>query len=183
MQSTTTSSTGINIGPSGRAIAQPMDIDLIEALYQHTSLERVSSAQYLAMSLWFLERELRGFSSYFKKESLSEQEHGFNFAKYIIARGQTVELEEVSKPLQEWETVQDLITLSFQLEADVTTSVQQLYSLAERSNDTRTTVFLDPIIDEQIKAEDEMAYLLGKVKLANNDPSALFIIDNELKTN
>ena len=31
--------------------------------------------------------------------------------------------------------------------------------------------------------EDDMAYLLGKVKFANNDPSALFIIDNELKIN
>ena len=67
------------------------------------------------MSVWFLERELRGFSSFFKKESLSEQEHGFNFAKYMIARGQTVELEEVTKPIQEWKTVQELITLSFQM--------------------------------------------------------------------
>ena len=183
MQSATSSSVSLHVGPSGRAIAQPMDVDLLEALYHHTSLERVSSAQYLAMSLWFLERELRGFSSFFKKESLSELEHGFNFAKYIIARGQTVELEEVTKPIQEWKSVQELIALSFQMEADVTTSVQQLYSLAERSNDTRTTVFLDPVIDEQIKSEDEMAYLLGKVKLANNDPSALFIIDNELNIN
>tara|TARA_B100000579_G_scaffold416773_1_gene412698 strand:- start:190 stop:744 length:555 start_codon:yes stop_codon:yes gene_type:complete len=183
MQSTTSSHIGVNTGPSGRAVAQPMDIDLIEALYQHTSLERVSSAQYLAMSLWFLERELRGFASYFQIESLSEQEHGFNFAKYMIARGQTVELEEVTKPIQDWKNVQELISLSFQMEADVTTSVQQLYSLAERSNDTRTTVFLDPVVDEQIKSEDEMAYLLGKVKFANNDPCALFIIDNELKTN
>ena len=103
--------------------------------------------------------------------------------RYIIARGQTVELEEVTKPIQEWKTVQELVTLSFQMEADVTTSVQQLYSLAERSNDTRTSVFLDPVIDEQIKSEDEMAYLLGKVKFANNDPSALLIIDNELKIN
>jgi len=181
MQSTTTSHLGINIGPSGRAIAQPMDVDLIDALCQHTSLERVSSAQYLAMSLWLLERELRGFASYFKRESLSEQEHGFNFAKYMIARGQTVRLEEVTKPIQDWKNVHELIALSFQMEADVTTSVQQLYSLAERSNDTRTTVFLDPVIDEQIKAEDEMAYLLGKVNFANNDPSALLIIDNELK--
>ena len=183
MQSATSNPLAVNIGPSGRAIAQPMDVDLLQALYQHTSLERVSSAQYLAMSLWFLERELRGFASFFKKESLSEQEHGFIFAKYMIARGQTVELDEVSKPIQEWETVQELVSLSFQMEADVTTSVQQLYSLAERSNDTRTTVFLDPVIDEQIKAEDEMAYLLGKVKFANNDPSALFIIDNELNIN
>ena len=183
MQSAASSSVDLNLGPSGRAVAQPIDVNLLDSLYQHTSLERVSSAQYLAMSLWFLERELRGFSSYFKNESLSEQEHGFNFAKYMIARGQTVELEEVTKPIQEWNTVQELISLSFQMEADVTTSVQQLYSMAERANDTRTTVFLDPVIDEQIKAEDEMAYLLGKVKFAKDDPSALFIIDNELKSN
>ena len=183
MQSFTSRSVSLNTGPSGRAIAQPMDDDLIEALYQHTSLERVSSAQYLAMSLWMLERELRGFSNFFKTESLTEQEHGYKFAKYLIARGQSVVLEEVTKPLQEWNNVEDLVTLSFQMEADVTTSVQQLYSMAERLNDTRTTVFLDPVIDEQIKSEDEMAYLLGKVKFANNNPSALLIIDNELNIN
>ena len=183
MQSATSNTISLNFGPSGRAIAEAIDTDLLQALYQHTSLERVSSAQYLAMSLWFLERELRGFSSFYKKESLSEQEHGFNFAKYLVARGQSVLLDEVTKPIQKWETVEELVTLSFQMEADVTTSVQQLYSMAERSNDTRTTVFLDPVIDEQIKSEDEMAYLLGKVKFAKNDPSALFIIDNELNIN
>ena len=182
MQSAASSSVDLNLGPSGRAVAQPIDVNLLDSLYQHTSLERVSSAQYLAMSLWFLERELRGFSSFFKKESLSEQEHGFNFAKYIIARGQSVVLDEVTKPVQQWKSVEDLITLSFQMEADVTTSVQQLYSMADRADDTRTTVFLDPVIDEQTNSEDYMAYLLGKVKFANNDPSALFIIDNELKT-
>ena len=183
MQLATSSSISLNLGPSGRAVAQPIDLDLLEALYQHTSLERVSSAQYLSMSLWCLERELRGFSSFYKKESLTEQEHGFNFAKYIIARGQSVVLDEVTKPIQEWKTIEELVTLSFQMEADVTTSVQQLYSMAERSNDTRTNVFLDPVIDEQIKSEDEMAYLLGKVKFAKNDPSALLIIDNELGIN
>ena len=183
MQLATSSSISLNLGPSGRAVAQPIDVDLLEALYQHTSRERVSSAQYLSMSLWCLERELRGFSSFFKNESLTEQEHGFNFAKYIIARGQSVVRDEVTKPIQEWKTIEELVTLSFQMEADVTTSVQQLYSMAERSNDTRTNVFLDPVIDEQIKSEDEMAYLLGKVKFAKNDPSALLIIDNELGIN
>ena len=183
MEFATENTIDINIGPSGRAIAQPMDPDIIDALYQHTSLERTASAQYLAMSLWFLERELRGFSSYFKSESLSEQEHGFSFSKYLIARGQTSLLDEVPKPIQNWVSVEEVIKLSFQMEADVTTSVQQIYSMAERSDDTRTTVFLDPVIDEQIQSEDEMAYLLGKVKFSNNDPSAILIIDNELNTN
>ena len=45
MQAAASSSIGLNFGPSGRAIAQPIDVDLLDALYQHTSLERVSIAQ------------------------------------------------------------------------------------------------------------------------------------------
>ena len=72
------------------------------------------------------------------------------------------------------------MAVSFQMESDVTTSLHQLYSMAERSTDTRTTVFLDPTIDAQVKSEDEFAYLLGRVRFAQNQPAALLIIDNEL---
>ena len=173
-------SIALNRGPAGRVIAQPMESDLIDAIYQHTSMERSASAQYFGMSLWFSERELRGFAEYFHKESNSEQVHAMNFAKYLIARGQTVILEEIPKPIQQWSSVEEVIAFAFQMEADVTSSVQQIYSMAESTADTRTTVFLDPIIDEQVKSEDYMAYLLGKVKLSENQASALFIIDNEL---
>ena len=69
------------------------------------------------------------------------------------------------------------------MEADVSSSLNQLYSIAERSSDNRTSVFLDPIIESQIASEDEFAHILGRVKFANNDPSALFILDNELLGN
>ena len=80
MNPLTQSSISLLKGPAGRAIAQPMEGELIEAIYQHTTLERAASAQYFAMSLWFIERELRGFGDYFNKESLSEQEHALHFA-------------------------------------------------------------------------------------------------------
>ena len=63
-----------------------------------------------------------------------------------------------------------------------TTSLHQLYSIAERSSDTRTTVFLDPIIESQTKSEDNFAYILSRVKFANNQPSAILIIDGEFST-
>ena len=173
-------SLNIKSGPSGRAVAQPVNESLLEALFQHLTIERVSSAQYFAMSLWFAERELRGFSSFFLDESHDEQLHANKFADYLIARGQTVLLHEVPKPRQAWKNVEDVIKDSFQMEADVTSSLQQLYSMAERSSDTRTTVFLDPVIDNQTNSEDEFAHLLGRVKFASNQPSALLIIDNEL---
>jgi len=167
-------------GPSGRAIAQPMDSTLLEAMYEHISMERNASAQYFGMSNWFSERELRGFSRFFQKESISEQEHAFSFAKYLIARGQTVVLEEISKPRHNFNSVEHIISETFQMESDVTASLQQLYSLSERASDTRTCVFLDPVVENQTSAEDDFAYLLGKVKFAENNPSALFIIDSEL---
>ena len=170
----------IKSGPSGRAIAQPMDEALIEALEQHLTMERNASAQYFSMSLWFAEREFRGFSSFFKKESLSEQEHASNFANYLIARGQSVTLQELAVPLQSWDSIEDLISYSFQMEADVTSSLHLIYSMAERSSDTRTTVFLDPVIESQTNSEDDFAHLLGRVKFASNQPSALLIIDGEL---
>ena len=167
-------------GPSGRAMAEPMLADLVEGLHQHLTMERNASTQYFANSVWFAERELRGFSKFFKNEALSEQEHATKFADYLIARGQSVLLEELKAPIQRWNDLEELYSYSFQMEADVTTSLQQLYALAERSSDVRTTVFLDPIIEGQTGSEDEFAYLLGRVRFSENQPSALLIIDGEL---
>ena len=118
---------------------------------------------------------------FFKNEALSEQEHATKFADYLIARGQSVLLEELKAPIQSWNDLEEIYTYSFQMEADVTTSLQQLYALAERSSDVRTTVFLDPIVEAQTSSEDEFAYLLGRVRFSENQPSALLIIDGELK--
>ncbi len=180
MNSSERKSLKINTGPSGRAMAQPMDIELLEAFYDHITMERNASSQYFAHSIWFEERELRGFSKYFEKESNSENVHAFDISKYLIARGQTVTLSELTKPLQDFTCVEQIISNTFQLEVDVTTSLQQIYAMAERSSDTRTNVFLDPIIENQLSSEDELAYLLGRVKFADNEPSAILLIDHEL---
>ena len=136
-------------GPSGRAMAEPMLAELVEGLHQHLTMERNASTQYFADSLWFAERELRGFANFFKNESVSEQLHANKFADYLIARGQAVVLEELKAPMQSWNDLEEIFSYSFQMESDVTTSLQQLYALAERSSDHRTTVFLDPIIEGQ----------------------------------
>ena len=178
--SNSSSTFNVSVGPAGRALAEPIDNDLLEAFHKHLTMERNSSAQYFAISLWFLERELRGFAEFFKQESQSEQEHASKFAEYLIARGHQNILEELPSPIQEWNSIEEIISASFLMESDVSTSLNQLYSLAERNSDTRSTVFLDPIVENQISSEDEFAYLLGRVKFSANQPSALLIIDTEL---
>lgn len=167
-------------GPAGRAMAQPMDLALLEGLQQHLNLERQASAAYFAMAIWFAERELRGFSAYLKQEAASEQEHAGKVADYLIARAQTPTLQDLPAPRQQWSDAEQIFSAVFQMEADVTASLQQLYAMAERAADLRTTVFLDPIIDGQTQSEHEAAHLLGRIRFANHQPAALLIIDGEL---
>ena len=108
-------------------------------------------------------------------------EHAYKFANYFIARGQTVKLKDLPAPIQAWDSIEDLISYSFNMEADLTSSLQQLYAIAERTSDTRSSVFLDPIVEAQTKSEDEFAHILGKVKFAANQPSAILLIDGDLK--
>mgnify|MGYP001157308138 FL=1 len=170
----------VNFGLSGRAIAQDLDKDLLDNLYHHLTMERTASVQYYAMSLWFQEKDLSGFSSFFLNESKDEMDHAYIFSDYLIARGQRVDLHEIAKPVQDWQCIKDVISYAFNMEADLSTSLQQLYSIAERSFDSRTSVFLDPIMEAQIKSEDEFAHILGQVKFSDEQPSAILIIDNEL---
>jgi ferritin len=80
----------VNLGPSGRAVAQPMDLGLLDNFYEHLTMERYANVQYFSIYLWFQERDLDGFASHFLSESQGEMEHAYKFANYFIARGQTV---------------------------------------------------------------------------------------------
>ena len=171
----------VNLGPSGRAVAQPMDAGLIDNFFEHLTMERYANVQYFSIYLWFQERDLDGFASYFLRESKGEMEHAQKFADYLIVRGQNVQIKELQAPVQTWDSIEELVSYSFNMEADLTSSLQQLYSISERISDTRSNVFLDPIVEAQTKSEDEFANILGKVKFASNQPSAILLIDNDLK--
>ena len=182
-QTTATAQARLTIatGPSGRAMAETMTQEMVDQLQAHLNMERQSSAAYFAAAIWFAERELTGFAEYLRNEGKQEQEHAAKFADYLISRGQTVELDTIEAPRQAWPDPEEVMANVFRMEADVTTSVLLLYSIAERASDQRTTVFLDPVVDDQRVSEHEAAYLLGRVKYANNERAAMMIIDAELR--
>tara|TARA_Y100000589_G_scaffold285667_1_gene285317 strand:- start:608 stop:1162 length:555 start_codon:yes stop_codon:yes gene_type:complete len=172
--------TKVNYGPSGRAVSQEIDNDLLFNIFQHLTMERNANVQYFSMSLWFQERDLNGFSSFFLNESKEELEHAYKFTDYLIARGQNVVLHELVQPVQQWESIEELIAFAFNMESDLTISLQQLYAISERTSDIRTNIFLDPIVESQIKSENEFAHILGKVKFSEENPSAILIVDEYL---
>ena len=51
----------------------------------------------------------------------------------------------------------------------------------ERVGDSRSAVFLESMVEEQIQAEHEAAHLLGRTKFAAGQAAAVLVIDNELR--
>ena len=171
----------VQLGPSGRAMAESMDPALLEGFQAHFNMERQAHATYFGAATWMGERELRGFSKHFNDEAKGEQEHAAKIADYLIARAQSPELQTLEAPDQSWESILDVMSTAFLTERDVTTSLQQLLMAAERVGDTRSTVFLEPMVEGQIKAEHEAAHLLGRTKFADGQAAAVLVIDNELR--
>ena len=161
-------------------MAQPIETDLLSGLQQHLTMERQAHIAYVALALWCSERELRGFAALFKQEAADELLHASVFADYLVARGQSVQLEALPAPRQQWADLEQILAGVFQMEVDVTSSLQQLYAQAERCGDVRTTVFLDPLIQGQLASENQAAHLLGRVRFAAGNPAALLVIDGEL---
>ena len=169
------------VGPSGRAMAESMDPGLLEGLQEHFNLERQAQTTYFAAAIWMAERELKGFSAHFKAEATGELQHSAKVADYLIARGQSPIVQALEAPDQSWVTILDVMSTAFLMESDVTTSLQQLLMASERCGDSRTAVFLEPMIEEQIKAEHEAAHLIGRTKFADGQAAAILVIDNELR--
>ena len=162
-------------------MAEPMDLSLLERFQAHLTMERQAHATNFCAAIWMGERELRGFSQHFNVEAKAEQEHGAKVADYLIARAQTPKLHDLEAPDQYWESILDVMSTAFLTERDVTTSLQQLVMAAERIDVTRSTVFLEQMVEEQIKAENEASHLLGRTKFADGQEAAILVIDNELK--
>ena len=168
-------------GPSGRAMAESMDPGLLEGLQAHLNMERQAQATYFAAAIWMAERELRGFSAHFEAEAAGELQHSAKVADYLIARAQSPDVQALEAPDQSWVTILDVMSTAFLMESDVTTSLQQLLMASESCGDSRTAVFLEPMVEEQIKAEHEAAHLLGRAKFADGQAAAILVIDNELR--
>ncbi|WP_413326208.1 ferritin [Synechococcus sp. MIT S9503] len=162
-------------------MAESMDPGLLEGLQEHFNLERQAQTTYFAAAIWMAERELKGFSAHFKSEATGELQHSAKVADYLIARGQSPIVQALEAPDQSWVTILDVMSTAFLMESDVTTSLQQLLMAAERCGDSRTAVFLEPMIEEQIKAEHEAAHLIGRTKFADGQAAAILVIDNELR--
>ena len=80
-----------------------LDVKIKDLLNQQINKEFYSAYLYLAFSNYFSERNLSGFSNWYRIQAQEERDHAMLFLQYLENNSETVVLEAVDRPEQDFQ--------------------------------------------------------------------------------
>lgn len=149
------------------------------ALNAQLNAEVYSGYLYLSMAAYFEDIDLAGFANWMRVQAEEELEHGMKFYDYIIRRGASVTLEAIEKPQTEWESPLAVFEHVLSHEQMVTGLINDLVDLAIQERDHATNNFLQWFVEEQVEEEENAMEMLAKVKLAGDNNSIIYTLNEE----
>ena len=144
--------------------------------------ELYSAYLYLAMQAYFKEINLDGFANWMYVQVQEELAHAMGMYNYVFERGGKVELMSIEKPEYSFNSPLNVFEEVLKHEKYVTSLINDLAFVAEEVRDRAAMSLLDWYIKEQVEEEANVSNVLGNLKLAQNDPRALVLLDRELAT-
>lgn len=142
--------------------------------------EFYSAYLYLAMSAYFSEIGLYGFSHWTKVQSKEEIDHGMILFEYILNRKSQVKLQQLDVPTIDMKGPVEVFEQIYQHERSITSSIDSVANMSEGECDLATRNFIDWYLKEQIEEETSVLRIISKLKAFGSEKSALYLIDREL---
>ncbi len=150
------------------------------ALNTQLNAEYYSSYLYLSMAAYCEEISLKGFANWFRVQVQEEMVHAMKFFEFIIHRRGRVELTAIAGPPTKWEQPLAIFEASMEHEKLVSQRISDLATLAVKESDHATHAFLEWFLTEQVEEEASVDQIVQQLRLNNNNPAGLFMIDREL---
>ncbi len=151
-----------------------------DVLNEQINKEFNSAYLYLAMSAYFSEIGLYGFSNWCKVQAKEEIDHGMILFEYILSRKSQVHLLQLDSPVLTLTNPLEVFEQIYQHERSVTGSIDCVSSMSENDCDLATRNFIDWYLKEQIDEESALLRIISKLKAFGSEKSALYLIDREL---
>ena len=160
------------------------------ALNKQINLEYMASYQYQALYSYF-DRDnisMKNIAAFFLKSCKEERDHGDDLVKYQNIRGGKVVLENITKPILEFNSdnsksdVLIAFELALQLEQQVYKSLLNLHKIADNSGDHQFSDYIESnFLEEQIKANYELGSIIAQLRRIGKDGHGLWNFDNNFK--
>jgi ferritin len=153
-----------------------------QALNKQLNAELYSAYLYLSMAAYYYALNLNGFANWMTVQNQEETMHAMKFYNYINERGGRIQLAPIDGPPTNWNSPLEVFEETLKHEEKVTGLINNLVDLAIAERDHAANAFLQWFVTEQVEEEASANEVIQNLKLAGNDPHALFMLDRELGT-
>lgn len=142
--------------------------------------EFYSAYLYLAMSAFFDEIGLFGFSNWTKVQAQEEVDHGMILFDYIIERDGKVKLEQIDAPDGEFVNPLQVFEKILEHEKFVTENINVVARMSDDECDLATRHFINWYISEQVEEEANARDVIDRLKMFGDDCTSLYLMDKEM---
>lgn len=157
-----------------------MNKSLQKAFNEQIKDELYFAYLYLSMAMYFEAKNLSGFAHWMKVQVKEEFGHAMKIADFLNDRGVRVKLKAIPQPPADFSSVQNVFEETLGHERKITSLINKLYELANKTKDNSAKVFLQWYITEQVEEEKSVTTILETLKVIKADSPALLMFDREL---
>lgn len=151
-----------------------------EALNRQVNAELESFYIYLSMAAYFQSINLDGFASWMRAQAQEEMAHGLKIYDYVHEREGRVTLAKIGEPPKEWEKLEAAFRAAYDHEVEISRKIDKLVDLSIKESDHATHNFLQWFVSEQVEEIATVKGIIDKLRLLDNAPGGLFLLDREM---
>ena len=147
-----------------------------ELLSEQIGHEFEAAQQYIAIAVWFDDRDLPQLAKHFYKQAIEERNHAMMLVRYRLDRDMGVIIPGVSAVQNDFVDERAPIALALLQEKRVTEQIEALFAAARAETDALGEQFMLWFLKEQVEEVASMSTLLAIMERAEN----LFDVENYL---
>ena len=151
-----------------------------EALNEQVNAELYSAYLYLSMESYFKSLNLNGFANWMRVQTQEEVAHAMKIYDFVNERGGRITLKAIEGPQTEWDSPLAVFEAVYVHEQKVTGLINDLVDLAIKEKDHATNNFLQWFVNEQVEEESSADEVVQQLKMMENAPGGMFMLDREL---
>lgn len=153
---------------------------LLAKLNEQITHEFYSAHYYLSMAAYFKKEDLDGFANFFIVQAEEERFHAMKIFEFISNQGAKLVVTGFKDPKRDFMSVEEVFSLTLEHERLVTSSINELMTLAQTEKHYPSIAFLQWFINEQVEEEAGMCKMLSKIKRIGGDGHGILMLDQEL---
>lgn len=150
------------------------------AFNKHLNAELYSAYLYFSQSAWFKSKGLEGCAGWMNVQGLEELSHAQKFYHYIDERDGRILLQGIDTPPSEWNSPLHVFEETLGHERKVTGLINDLMDLCQDERDHAGIIFLQWFVTEQVEEEASVAKVIDQIKLLQDAPGGIYMLDKEL---